>query len=472
MKNPCDFGLIGLGTMGRNLLLNIAEKGFNVIGYDPNREAVQTLNHVDKTNINGKIDAVNELTDLINSLASPRKIMMLVPAGKIVDSVIADLTPLLDQGDIIIDGGNSFFKDTARRQAQLASQGIHYLGIGISGGEDGARHGPSMMPSGDVNAYNQLKPLLEAIAAQVDGEPCIAYLGQGAAGNYVKMVHNGIEYGIMQILAEVYDIMKRGLAMSNDSIGETFQTWNQGRLKSYLIEILPTIFAAKDTYGDQNIIDIIIDKAQQKGTGKWTSQNALDIGEPVPTIDNAVIARALSALKTERLIAADLFAELPNKPLKKDKAKYLNRLEKATYFAFIITYAQGLALLRSASDEYGYELDLLAVTKIWRAGCIVRAQLLREFGKAYQQNPELTNLLLDTTTAKQLIDTQKSTRKVIRDAIKIGIPTPCLSASLSYFDSYRCARLPTNLIQAQRDLFGAHTYERLDKPGNFHTEWE
>ncbi|MGK0363545.1 MAG: 6-phosphogluconate dehydrogenase [Saprospiraceae bacterium] len=462
-----DFGLIGLGTMGKNLLMNISDHGYEVAGYDKDLSKVQSLK--DET---GDIYGAETIEDFVASLEKPRKLMMLVPAGKIVDYVITDLMPLLDRGDIIMDGGNSFFKDTERRQKELKGTGIHYLGIGISGGAEGARRGPSMMPGGNRTAYNKVKPILESVAAKIGKQPCVTYLGEGSVGNYVKMVHNGIEYGLMQILAEAYDVMNRGLGMSNAEIHETFTDWNEKELQSFLVEITAKIFAVKDKESGKEVIDLILDKGKQKGTGKWTSQDALNVGEPIPTIDLAVIARAISAFKTERVAASEILKGPENQMIKKEKKTYMRRLKNATIFSFLVTYAQGMSLLQSASEEYKYNLDLEGVAKIWRGGCIIRAKMLEDFRKAYKKDAKLTNLLVDSGIAKKVNKTQKDTRTVIMDAVKVGVPLPCIGACLAYFDSYRAARLPMNLVQAQRDFFGSHTYERLDREGVFHTEWE
>lgn len=468
MSKPIyDFGLIGLGTMGKNLLMNVADHGYEVAGYDKDLSKVQSLREE-----SGKIYAAETVEEFIASLERPRKVMMLVPAGKIVDYVINDVAPLLEPGDILMDGGNTFFKDTERRQAEMKERGIHYLGIGISGGAEGARRGPSMMPGGNKTAYNKVKPILESVAAKIGKQPCVTYLGEGSVGNYVKMVHNGIEYGLMQILAEVYDVMKRGLGLNNAEIHEAFSDWNEKELRSYLVEITAKIFAVKDDESGKEVIDLILDKGKQKGTGKWTSQDALNVGEPIPTIDLAVIARAISAFKAERITASELLQGPENQTIKKDKKTYVRRLKNATFFSFLVTYAQGMSLLQSASEEYGYNLDLEGVAKIWRGGCIIRAKMLEDFRRAYKKDANLSNLLLNEGIAKKVNRTQKDTRTVIMDAVKAGIPMPCLSASLAYYDSYRAARLPMNLVQAQRDFFGSHTYERLDKEGIFHTEWE
>lgn len=466
MQEPIyDFGLIGLGTMGNNLLLNMADHGFEVAGYDKDLEKVKVL-----ANEKGDIYAAETIEDFVNSLEKPRKIMLLVPAGKIVDYVLADLLPLVDEGDIIMDGGNSYFKDTERRQTECEKHGHYFLGIGISGGAEGARRGPSMMPGGNKKAYDKVKPILEAVAAKVGKQPCVTYLGEGSVGNYVKMVHNGIEYGLMQILAEAYDVMKRGLGMTNDEIGDAFTDWNDKELQSFLVEITARIFRVEDQETGKDVLDLILDKGKQKGTGKWTSQDALDVGVPIPTIDLAVIARAISAFKQDRVAASEILTG-PETVIKKDKKAYIRRLKNATLFSFLVTYAQGMDLLKHASVEYKYNLDLEGVAKIWRGGCIIRAKMLEDFRRAYKKDADLANLLVDAGIAKKVNKTQKDTRTVIADSVKAGIPLPCIGACLAYFDSYRTARLPMNLTQAQRDFFGSHTYERLDKEGIFHTEW-
>ncbi len=463
-QQNADFALIGLGTMGKSLLLNVADNGYRVIGYDKDSDKVKNLT-------DGGISAVNTLQELVQGLAKPRKIMLLLPAGDIVDKVIADITPMLDKGDILMDGGNTFFQDTERRQTMLEPTGIHYLGIGISGGEAGARNGPSMMPSGDKSAYQVVEPMLAAIAAKYHQRPCVTYLGKGGAGHYVKMVHNGIEYALMQVLAEVYDIMKHGIGFSNQQISDTFSDWNDKKLQSFLLEISVHLLTQKDTESDADLIDLILDKGKQKGTGKWTSQNALDVGEAIPMIDVAVIARALSSVKGQRLLAAKLLRQHGHRPISKKHKKIIKQLKKTTYFAFLLAYAQGFALLQSAKKEYGYSYDLAEVADIWRGGCIIRAKMLTLFVQVFAKNADLPNSLLDDGIAAQLNRTEKYARTTLTDAVQCGIPVLCLGAGIAYFDSYRRATLPANLIQAQRDFFGAHTYERVDKEGIFHTRW-
>lgn len=468
MENKYDFGLVGLGVMGRNFILNVTDNGFSAFGNDLDSEKVNAL--IEEGGDIEKVNATTEAKVFINALATPRKIMLLVPAGKVVDIVIENLLPLLDKDDIIIDGGNSFFTDTDRREAYLAEKGIHFFGAGVSGGAKGARLGPSIMPGGNRVAYQHVKPIFEAVSAKYQGEPCVTYLGPKSAGNYVKMVHNGIEYGLMQLTSEIYDLLKKGGDFTNDDLHETYAKWNAGRLQSFLVQITSEIFEQNDDLGDGRLVDKILDKAKQKGTGKWTSQNAMDLGIPVPSIDIAVSMREISALKEERIQADKLY----DRP----KVKYMDKVnleklaEEALYFSFIITYAQGLHQLSDASKEYGYELDIAEIAKIWRAGCIIRARLLADITEAFKRDSKLPNLLLSPTFVEKVKSTVDAARKLISYAAENGIPVPGLSNSLTYFDAYTSSRLPLNLIQAQRDYFGSHTYERLDRDGVFHTEWE
>ena len=394
--------------------------------------------------------------------------MMLVPAGKIVDYVIEDILPHLEPGDIVIDGGNSHFTDTDRRLKELEEKDIHFVGMGISGGAEGARKGPSMMPGGHQSTWERIKPIFEATAAKVNDEPCVAYMGQGSAGHYVKMVHNGIEYGLMELIAEAYDFMKRILKMSNHEIADAFQKWNNDRLESYLIEITAEIFRQKDDLTQGDLIDAIRDESKQKGTGKWTSQDAMNIQVPVPGIDLAVTMRDMSGYKSERIKASKILVG-PNH--QNVETCSLDDLEKALYFAFLTTFAQGMAQLRKASSAYDYNLDMASISKIWRGGCIIRAAILEDFRTAYSKNPDLENILLDSKIAHSISEMQDEIRKVAKASIDFGVPIMAMSNAIAYFDAYRSARLPANLIQAQRDFFGSHTYERLDKEGKFHTEW-
>ncbi|RIV68418.1 NADP-dependent phosphogluconate dehydrogenase [Flagellimonas aequoris] len=468
MADTYDFGLVGLGVMGRNFILNVADNGFTAFGNDLDDEKVGAL--IKEGGDMGKVNASTDVKTFVDALTTPRKIMLLVPAGKVVDIVIESLLPHLDKDDIIIDGGNSFFTDTDRREAYLKEKGINFFGAGVSGGAKGARRGPSIMPGGSREAYQHVKPIFEAVSAKYKGEPCVAYLGPKSAGNYVKMVHNGIEYGLMQLTSEIYDLLKKAGGLSNEELHQTFAQWNKGRLQSFLVEITSEIFEQKDDLGDGELVDKILDKAKQKGTGKWTSQNAMDLGIPVPTIDVAVSMRELSALKEER-VKADALYDRPT-PSAVDKAEFISKAERALYFAFIITYAQGMHQLADASKEYGYELELGEIAKIWRAGCIIRAALLADITDAYQANEKLENLLLSPFFVEKVKETVGAAREMTAYGAINGIPLAGLSNALTYFDAYTSSRLPLNLIQAQRDYFGSHTYERVDREGIFHTEWE
>lgn len=460
-----NFGIVGLGVMGRNLLLNMADNGYAVAGLDLDQEKADSLQT--EAQKDHQVFATVQPEAFVKSLEQPRAIMLLVPAGAPVDGAINSLLPFLDEGDIIIDGGNTYFTDTDRRYKELSSKGIHFFGMGISGGESGARKGPSMMPGGDKIAYERLRPIFEAIAAKVDGEPCVEFLGNGSAGNYVKMVHNGIEYGIMQLIAETYDIMKNVYHLDHETIQQSFEQWNKEELNSFLIEITADILKQKE--GDSYLVDLISDWAKSKGTGKWTSQNAMDLQVPVSVIDAAVNMRDMSKYKPERIQASKILTWDNDQNISDVN---LEELKKGLYFAIITTYAQGLSQLKVASEAYGYELHLETVCKIWRGGCIIRATLLEDFRKAFALQPDLPNILLDKQIAEKLISTQSSIRSVLKEAIQNGTPVSAWMNALSYFDAYRTENLPTNLIQAQRDFFGAHTYERIDKEGIFHTRWE
>ena len=463
-----DIGMVGLGVMGRNFAMNMADHGFSVAGYDKDLAKIEALHQeAGKHDVHGAAD----VREFIALLSSPRAIMMLVPAGPPVDSVINDLLPHLDKGDLIIDAGNSYFKDTDVRARDLAEKGIHFLGVGVSGGEKGARHGPSIMPGGSKEAYERVRPIFEAAAAQVEGEPCVTWLGPESAGHFVKMVHNGIEYGLMQLIAETYDLMKRGLGMDDDEISETYDSWNKGELNSYLVEISSDIFSQQDETAGKRLIDEILGVAKQKGTGMWTSQAAMELQVPIPTIDLAVAMRDMSVFATERAQAEAL---LPRKRprLSEGRDTFLPRLSRAFHAAMIITYAQGMALLAVASVKYKYDLDLEAVARIWRGGCIIRSALLEAIRTAFRTRHDLPNLLLDPALARTVMEYQEDLRQVICQAVESGLPAPGLMVSLGYLDAYRSAWQPANLIQAQRDYFGAHTYERTDKKGTFHTQWE
>ncbi len=463
-----DFGMIGLGVMGSNLLLNMADHGFAVIGYDKNPDKTKLFeSSAPKDTV---VKGVNTLQEMINALKVPRKIMMLVPAGKPVDSVIDDLKPLLQKGDIIIDGGNSHYVDTLKRITELKSIGFHFMGIGISGGEEGARKGPSIMPGGDEEAYKEVEAILKSVAAKVNDEPCVGYLGRDAAGHYVKMVHNGIEYAIMQLISECYDLMYNGMNFSNDEIHEVFKNWDSGEMKSFLLEISASVFEKKDEKSDRYLVDMILDKAGAKGTGKWTSQEGLDLPMPIPTIDAAVMMRNLSSLIDERNEASLLYkTSLQKIDIAKDE--FIRLLYDTLYFSTIISYAQGLAMLVTASGELKMEIPLPLVVNVWRGGCIIRSALLDNFKKAYE-NTQLKNLLLDKNIAALLSKKLENTQKIVSIAALNNYPLAGIMSSLNYYNAYRRKLLPTNLIQAQRDFFGAHTYQRIDVEGIFHTEWE
>ncbi len=459
-----DFGLVGLGVMGRNFILNVADNDFSTIGLDLDKEKVESLIEESEDRI---VTATSDKKEFVKALAQPRKIMLLVPAGGPVDAVINDLKPLLDKGDIIIDGGNSFFTDTDRRFEELAKEGIHFFGAGVSGGAKGARRGPSIMPGGDESAYEHIKPIFEAASAKVNGEPCVAHLGNGSAGNYVKMVHNGIEYAMMQLISEVYSLLKNGLGLSNDGLRIIFEDWNKSALESFLVEITAEIFAKKDDLTEGELVDQILDKAKQKGTGKWTSQNAMDLGVPIPAVDVSVSMRQISSFKDQRVKAEQVYS-MEHSPLELT----VEEMKDALQLAFILAYAQGFVQLRSASKEYEYGLNMEVISKIWRGGCIIRSTMLEDFRKAFDAEPEIENILLSNVLIDQVKSLLPQLRKVVSSALGAGYPVPALSASLNYLLAYRSGRLPLNLIQAQRDHFGSHTYERLDREGIFHTEWE
>ncbi len=527
--------MVGLGTMGRNFLLNVAQHGFGCVGYDLDAEKRRLLIEEGR---GYPVDSAGSVAEFVKKLDTPRNIMLLVPAGPIVDSVITDLLPYLEKDDLLIDGGNSHFVDTERRELLLAEKGIEFLGVGVSGGEEGARHGASIMPGGKLEYYERIAPILETVAAKVKGEPCVAYMGRSSAGHFVKMVHNGIEYGLMQILAETFDFMHRVLKMDYVQMSDTFAEWNGSELNSFLVEITAEVLRKTDAETGKPLVEMILDKAAQKGTGKWTSQAAMDLGVPIPTIDSAVSMRQISAQKETRIFIANnygasgdvvhpqrshgepvsseretgLKAALAREALKtnvseqqrkvildheaanssdgshhvqneRDKAvreefaedlgSSLGRLKRALLASFIITYAQGLSLLQTASIEKNYGLDLAEIAKIWRGGCIIRSALLEEMRQAFSQNAELPNLMCNDNFAEMLATNRDDWHWVVSRFSESRVPALCLSASLSYFEAFRTARLPANLIQAQRDFFGAHTYQRVDKEGIFHTpDWK
>jgi 6-phosphogluconate dehydrogenase len=464
-----SMGVVGLGVMGANLGRNIASKGFPVAGYD--LDAAKSKAFVTGSAPGAAVTGVDSPQALMSALERPRRVLLMVPAGKPVDSVVAHLRPYLEKGDILIDGGNSHFLDTDRRSEELEGAGFRFVGAGVSGGEEGALLGPAIMPGGPRDAWDALAPILRAIAAKADdAEPCVGYMGPRGAGHYVKMVHNGIEYGDMQLIAEAYDLLHRGGGMPASEIAAVFADWNQGDLRSYLIEITARVLAVVDPDTGTPLVDVILDEAQQKGTGKWMSQNAFDVGAPIPTVNAAVEARLLSALKAER-VAASKVLKGPAGRFNGDRGKFVGAVRQALYASKITSYAQGMALLRLASNEYAYSIDPGEVARVWRAGCIIRAALLNDIREAFRRTPAIVNLLLDDAFRTAVAERQEGWRFVVQTAVGLGIPVPAISASLAYFDSYRSARLPANLTQAQRDFFGAHTYRRIDREGVYHTNW-
>ncbi len=463
-----QFGMIGLGTMGRNLVLNIADHGFAVCGYDRDAAQQQRLT----TEAVGKpVSVAATMQQLVDSLEKPAKIMLLVPAGKIVDAVLAELVPLLQKDDIVIDGGNSHFTDTDRRYTQLQEDGIHFMGMGVSGGEEGARFGPSMMPGSNEQSFNAVKNILESIAAKTEDGPCVTFVGNGAAGHYTKMVHNGIEYAMMQLISEVYGLLKNVGGLSNSALQQTFADWNNAELQGFLIEITADVFLKKDDKTDALLVDMILDKAKQKGTGMWTSQSAMDLNIPIPVIDAAVSMRYLSAMKEERVATAEKYLPAKNTAFV-NKEQLVNDCKDALQFAFVLAYAQGLHLLHEASKTYNYDVQIAEVVRIWKGGCIIRSTLLNEIRKAYLTDSSLNNIIHSPVFIDTLKNLRMATGEVCSIGIKNKIPVTAFSASLNYFDAYCSQTLPANLIQAQRDFFGAHTYERTDASGSFHTDWK
>jgi 6-phosphogluconate dehydrogenase len=464
------FAMVGLGVMGQNLALNIANKRFPVAVY--NRSGEKTKTFIEGLAQDKPVIGTFSYSELAERLEKPRRIMLLVKAGPAVDAVIADIKPHLDPGDILIDGGNSFFEDTERRTVELAGEGLMFIGAGVSGGEEGALHGPSIMPGGSWEAWLAVEEIFKAAAAKADdGEPCVDFVGPGGAGHYVKMVHNGIEYAIMQLIAEGYDLLTRGLGLGSEELGDLFATWNEGELASYLIEITAEIFKKKDSETGKPLLDVILDEAKQKGTGKWTSQNAFDLGAATHTINAAVSSRIISGMKAERLDASESING-PTPAFSGNQRQLIDAVKEALYASVILSYTQGFGLMALASEEYNYALDMKKIAKIWRAGCIIRADLLDDIMRAYDRDQALKNLLMDEHFREGVVRRQGAIRYVLTTAIGMGIPVYALSSALAYFDAYRSARLPANLTQAQRDYFGAHTYRRLDKEGTFHTEWQ
>ncbi|WP_267623760.1 NADP-dependent phosphogluconate dehydrogenase [Enterococcus faecium] len=465
-----QIGVVGMAVMGKNLALNIESRGYSVALF--NRTGAKTTavveEHPDKN-----FKATYTIEEFVESIEKPRRILLMVKAGPATDATIQELLPHLDKGDILIDGGNTFFKDTMRRNEELANSGINFIGTGVSGGEEGALKGPSIMPGGQKEAYALVAPILEQISAKAeDGAPCVTYIGPNGAGHYVKMVHNGIEYGDMQLIAESYDLMKNILKLSVEEMADIFKEWNQGELDSYLIEITADILTRKDDEGTgKPVVDVILDAAGNKGTGKWTSQSALDLGVPLPLITESVFARYISAYKEERVQASKILSRTNDFEFTGDKKELVEKIREALYFSKIMSYAQGFAQLRVASKEFDWDLPFGEIAKIWRAGCIIRARFLQKITDAYDKNPEIENLLLDDYFVEITKKYQQSVRDVVALAVQAGVPVPTFSSAIAYFDSYRAERLPANIIQAQRDYFGAHTYERVDKEGIFHYSW-
>lgn len=471
LTKTAQMGVIGLGVMGQNLALNIEDHGRAVAVWNLEPEWVDRFV---AQNADRKIVGTKSLADFAAALEPPRRILMMIKAGDPVDQMLQKLAPVLAPGDIVIDGGNSFFKDTQRREAEWRGKGLNFFGMGVSGGEEGARHGPSLMPGGARDAYEHMRPILESVAAKSDSGPCVTYVGPDGAGHYVKMVHNGIEYGDMQLIAEAYDLLRRGLGLDAKEISEIFASWNSGLLESYLIDITAQVLSVTDPETHKPLVDLVLDKAGQKGTGKWTAQIALDLAIPIPTIAAAIDARVLSSMKEERVRAAKQYGRSGVAPYSGDKQKFIAGVKSALYAAKVCSYAQGMSLIRAGSDEYKWNINLREIARIWKAGCIIRARLLDSIMQAYERRSDLANLLLDTEFQKQVTTGESDWRHVIATASSMGIPIPAMSASLAYFDSYTSAQLPQNLTQAQRDYFGAHTYQRADRPeaGFVHTDWK
>ena len=467
-----QIGVVGMAVMGRNIALNIESRGYSVSLY--NRTGSKTTEVLEQ-NPGKNLVGTYTVEEFVNSLESPRKILLMVQAGRGTDATIDALFPHLDKGDIVIDGGNTFFKDTIRRSERLAELGINFVGTGVSGGEEGALHGPSIMPGGPQSAYELVAPILRDISAKApeDGEPCVTYIGENGAGHYVKMVHNGIEYGDMQLIAESYDLLHRVLGLSAAEISQIFGEWNKGELDSFLMEISTQILATVDPSTGKPMVDVIMDRAGNKGTGKWTSQSALDLGEPLSLITESVFARYISTFKEERVAASQVIpgVDFQANLSEADKKDIIEAVRQALYFSKIVSYAQGFAQMKAASQEYGWTLNYGEIAKIFRAGCIIRAKFLQKITDAYSKNPDLDNLMLDDYFLNILGSNQAAVRRVVTLAIQAGIPVPTFSSALAYYDSYRSPVLPANLIQAQRDLFGAHTYQRVDRPGTFHFHW-
>ncbi|WP_409341151.1 NADP-dependent phosphogluconate dehydrogenase [Paenibacillus sp. MBLB4367] len=463
-----QIGVVGLAVMGKNLALNIESRGFAVSVF--NRSSEKT-NEILQENPGKNLIGTFSVEEFVNSLEVPRKILIMVKAGDATDATIDSLVPFLSEGDILIDGGNAFFPDTQRRSKELEAKGFRFIGTGVSGGEEGALKGPSIMPGGQESAYKLVEPILTAISAKVGGDPCCTYIGPGGAGHYVKMVHNGIEYGDMQLICEAYQLLKDVLGVSTTELHEIFAEWNKGELDSYLIEITTDIFSKYDPETGKPMVDVILDAAGQKGTGKWTSQSALDLGVPLSIITESVFARFISAIKEERTAASKVLNGPAAKPFEGDRAQFIEAVRQALYASKICSYAQGFAQMRAASEEYNWDLKYGSIAMIFRGGCIIRARFLQNIKDAYDRDPGLKNLLLDEYFQGVVDKYQDSWRQVVAAAVSNGIPVPCFSSALAYYDSYRTERLPANLLQAQRDYFGAHTFQRVDKEGSFHHNW-
>ena len=462
-------GVIGMAVMGRNLAWNIESRGHAVSIYNRTKSRTDEVMEESKGK---KLIPTDTLQEFVDSLEKPRRILLMVQAGKGTDAVIEELRPLLDKGDIVIDGGNTYYKDTVRRGEELAKDGLHFIGTGVSGGEEGALKGPSIMPGGPRDAYDLVAPILTEIAAKApDGEPCVTYIGPDGAGHYVKMVHNGIEYGDMQLIAESYAVLKRVVGLSNEELADVYDEWNKGELDSFLIDITAKIFRRKDEKTGKMLVDVILDRAAQKGTGKWTSQSALDLGVPLTLITESVFARVLSSMKDERVEASKQLKGPESGKFSGDRKAFIEAVRKALYMSKLISYAQGFAQLRAASEENHWDLHYGEIAKIFRAGCIIRARFLQKITDAYQHDPKLKNLLLDPYFRDIVQGYQGALREVVAEAVRVGVPVPGFSAAIAYYDSYRADVLPANLIQAQRDFFGAHTFERIDEKGSFHAEW-
>lgn len=464
-----QFGVIGLAVMGKNLAMNIESRGYSVAVY--NRTYARTEEFLANEAKGKNFVGAETIEEFVNSLEKPRKIMLMVQAGPATDATIESLQPYLEEGDILIDGGNTLYEDTMRRNKMLDETGIHFIGTGVSGGEEGALKGPSLMPGGQKEAYELVAPIFEAISAKVEGDPCVTYIGPNGAGHFVKMVHNGIEYGDMQLIGEAYFILKHVLGMEADELSEVFAEWNKGELDSYLIEITADIFKKKDDETGKALVEVIMDKAGQKGTGKWTSKNALDLGVPLPLITESVFARFISSLKDERIAASKVLSGPTPSQFDGDRKELIEKVRKALYMSKIVSYAQGFAQMRAASEENNWDLQYGDIAMIWRGGCIIRADFLQKIKDAYDNNANLANLMLDPYFKEIVEGYQDALREVVALAIKHGIAVPTFSSAIAYYDSYRAEDLPANLIQAQRDYFGAHTYERKDKEGTFHTNW-